>query len=361
MTAMQIQTNRADIRKTRVVEAPSAPLEPGQARIAVDSFALTANNVTYAASGDVLKYWRFFPVDDAWGLTPVWGFGTVTESRAEGVVEGERVYGFLPMASELVTTPAKVDPARFLDGAAHRAGLPVIYNVYQRLSALPAMDQDMEDRMALLQPLYATSFLLFDFLRDNDWFGAEQFVLSSASSKTAIGLASLLAEAGREVIGLTSPGNRAFVEALGPYAGVVLYDRIETDLPLKPSVFVDMAGNAQARKAVHARLDARLAHSAAVGTSHWDKFVPGGDLAGPKPQFFFAPKQSEKRRAEWGPGKVEAAIRDAWARLALQSRDWLDIRRVRGPEAAQEAWAEAASGAARPDVGVIVAPAAKPA
>ena len=70
----------------------------------MDSFALTANNVTYAASGDVLKYWRFFPVDDAWGLTPVWGFGTVTESRAEGVVEGERVYGFLPMASALVTT-----------------------------------------------------------------------------------------------------------------------------------------------------------------------------------------------------------------------------------------------------------------
>ena len=44
-------------------------------RLAIVSFALTANNITYAAFGDAMNYWQFFPVpgDDgaAWGCIPV--------------------------------------------------------------------------------------------------------------------------------------------------------------------------------------------------------------------------------------------------------------------------------------------------
>ncbi|SET77289.1 DUF2855 family protein [Oceanicella actignis] len=354
MSDLQIQTRRDDIRRTRAVAAPERPLAPGEARLRVRRFALTANNVTYAASGDVLRYWQFFPVDEEWGLTPVWGFAEVERSLHPDLPEGARVYGFLPMAQAFVAAPERVTPAGFLDGAAHRRELPIIYNAYRRLDALPPMEEDMEDRMALLQPLYATSFLLFDYLRDNDWFGAEAFVLSSASSKTAIGLASLLAEAGRKVTGLTSAGNRAFVEGLGPYARVVLYDEIAQALPQAPSVFVDMAGSAPVREAVHARLGDALTRSIAVGTSHWDKFAPGMALPGPKPEFFFAPRQSEKRRAEWGRERIEAEIHGAWERLARDSRRWLKVTRVNGPEAAQAAWAEAAEGRVAPDQGLIV-------
>ena len=38
-------------------------------------------------------------------------------------------------------------------------------------------------------PLFKTGFLIEAFMRRNDWFGANQCVLTSASSKTAMALA----------------------------------------------------------------------------------------------------------------------------------------------------------------------------
>ena len=46
---------------------------------------MTANNVTYAASGDMFGYWQFYPTgDDPWGKVTVWGIGEVIESWVEG-------------------------------------------------------------------------------------------------------------------------------------------------------------------------------------------------------------------------------------------------------------------------------------
>ena len=74
----------------------------------VDRFALTANNITYAAFGDAMSYWDFFPSGEAdWGRVPVWGFGTVVASRCDGVAVGERFYGYFPMSTQLRVTPAK--------------------------------------------------------------------------------------------------------------------------------------------------------------------------------------------------------------------------------------------------------------
>ena len=47
---------------------PDAPLASGQVRLRVEHFALTANNITYAAFGAAMNYWQFFPTDDdGWG------------------------------------------------------------------------------------------------------------------------------------------------------------------------------------------------------------------------------------------------------------------------------------------------------
>ena len=58
----------------------------------VDCFAMTANNVTYAALGKPIGlfdngagYWDFFSPGGAGpGRLPVWGFATVTRSDVEG-------------------------------------------------------------------------------------------------------------------------------------------------------------------------------------------------------------------------------------------------------------------------------------
>ena len=92
-------------------------------------FSLSANNITYAAFGDAGSYWRFFPSgEDGWGIVPVWGFATVTESTHDGMAVGERLYGFWPMASHAVITPGRVSPLRMVDAAPHRAELPAAYN-----------------------------------------------------------------------------------------------------------------------------------------------------------------------------------------------------------------------------------------
>ena len=57
--------HRSDMHRTRMAPDPDSPalrpLQPGQARLAVEHFALTANNITYAAFGEAMKYWQFFP------------------------------------------------------------------------------------------------------------------------------------------------------------------------------------------------------------------------------------------------------------------------------------------------------------
>jgi hypothetical protein len=47
---------------TKLRTYPLATLADGQVRVGIDRFALTSNNITYAAMGDAMQYWRFFPV-----------------------------------------------------------------------------------------------------------------------------------------------------------------------------------------------------------------------------------------------------------------------------------------------------------
>jgi hypothetical protein len=69
---------RGDLRDTAWTESRPGPLAPGAARLKVEAFALTANNVTYATFGEAMGYWNFFPAaDPAFGRVPVWGFAKV--------------------------------------------------------------------------------------------------------------------------------------------------------------------------------------------------------------------------------------------------------------------------------------------
>ena len=58
---------------------------------------MTANNVTYALLGDAMHYWDFFPTRPGWGLVPLWGFGDVVASAADGVEVGQPGLRVLPV------------------------------------------------------------------------------------------------------------------------------------------------------------------------------------------------------------------------------------------------------------------------
>lgn len=341
---MQLLIDRADIRQTRIAQQPERGLQQGEVRVALRRCALTANNVTYAAAGEMLKYWAFFPSgEDGQGLLPVWGTADVIESRSAVLARGARLYGFWPLAETCVLVPEEDASGMMVDRAPHRADLPAVYNRYAVVQPAPEREEDLR---ALLQPLLATSWLITDFLADNEFFGARQIVVGSASSKTGLGLCKFLSQLDGHpvnVIGLTGVSNREYVDKTGACDAVFTYDQI-ADVPRVASVFVDMAGNATVRQTIHSHLDDALKHSAAVGTSHWDKFRPDLKLDGPRPQFFFAPAQIAKRREDWPPGVVEKRIAQAWKGLAADSADWLDVNVHNGLQAALDVYELIATG-----------------
>lgn len=98
----QLQLRRDALTESRLVELPEPELGQGEALLAIDRFALTANNVSYALSGATIGYWGYFPAPEPWGLVPVWGFADVVASRHPDLPVGERVYGFFPTASHVL-------------------------------------------------------------------------------------------------------------------------------------------------------------------------------------------------------------------------------------------------------------------
>jgi catechol 2,3-dioxygenase-like lactoylglutathione lyase family enzyme len=346
---------RDDLHECRFAETALPALEPGQALLAVDTFGLTANNVTYAVFGDAMSYWSFFPAPEGWGRVPVWGFADVAASTHDGLPEGARVYGYFPPSSHLVVTPARVDPHGFMDSAPHRAGLPATYNAYVRTDADPVYDSATEAEQMLLRPLFFTSWLLDDFLAEEGFFGAGTAVLSSASSKTALSAAFLLSRReGIEVVGLTSAASVDFVAGLGVYSSVVTYDDVAS-LPGGRAVYIDMSGAADVRSAVHHRYGEDLAHSAAVGATHWTEMAaPPEPLPGPPATLFFAPDRVTKRSADWGRSGLEQRLAESWHEFAAWLSGWLEVQHGRGPEGVEHAWREVLEGRVSPSAGHVL-------
>ena len=359
--ARDFLVDKRDLKRARfAVATPDAPAA-GQVLLAIDAFALTANNITYAAFGDAMQYWNFFPAaNPAEGRIPVWGFAEVVASRCEGIAVGERFYGYFPMSTHLMVQPERVGPGGFADGAPHRKALHAVYNQYLRCKSDPGYRADQEAQQMLLRPLFATSFLIDDFLADNDFFGAASVILSSASSKTAYGSAFCLKHQARKVrvIGLTSEANKAFVERLGVYDEVVTYDAVAS-ITAQSAVYVDMSGSAAVRSAIHHHFGDRLKHSCAVGGTHWENLGGAAGLPGPRPTLFFAPAQIKKRNADWGAAELQKRIGTAWLAFmqkvnGAQSEAWLKVRQVRGEDAVAHAYREMLDGGTRPDEGFIL-------
>ncbi len=356
MQATDFVVARNDLQQCKLVEMllPKAEALPADTLLVkVDRFAFTANNITYATLGDQLKYWQLFPAPKGFGNIPVWGFGDVIASKHPAVSEGECLFGYFPMATHLVIDAGDVSKRGLRDLAVHRQGVAPVYNTYARVGGDPAFAGRQGDYQALLRPLFMLSFLVDDFLAENDFFGARRVMLSSASSKTAFGLAHLLhtGRKGYRVIGLTSAANAGFVASLGCYDEVVSYDRV-TSLPsTSPVVFVDMAGNSELRARLHRHFGDQMKYSGRIGLTHRSSSPNEPALPGAKPTWFFAPDQIRKRAQEWGPGGVDTRFSAAWSTFAPKLDGWLKVIEGRGPKAVQQVYLDTLAGRIPPDQG----------
>ena len=360
-----IDIDRDDITQAQLVADPASPLAAGQVRVHVDSYAMTANNITYAVFGKPAGlfgndqgYWDFFSEPGGPGRLPVWGFATVTESAADGVAVGDRFYGYYPMAEHAVLTVGKPGPGGFTDVTPRRTTLPPIYNQYQRIEALPDYRAADHDYWPVFRPLFLTGWLIADQFEDEGDYGAAQILIASASSKTAIGLGFALKQrpARPETIGLTSAANVEALASQGVYDRVISYDQIMTLNASTPAALVDMAGNGAVTRVVHSYLGNNLKASIIVGKSHWDAQADADGLPGPERQGFFAPGRSQKRIADWGGAIFGQKIAEAWLAFMDIAPRLASVDKRGGGDAALAAYREMLSGQADPQKGIVVVP-----
>ena len=357
----QVHVDKSELTKAEVVDLADGVLADRAVRLAVESFSVTANNVTYAVVGDGFGYWNFFPARDGKGIVPMWGHARVIKSEHPEFAEGERVYGYLPMASHLDVVPGKVSASGFLDMAEHRQPMSPIYNQYSRLSADPEHDPAREGERMIFGPLFKTGFLIEYFMRSEDWFGAEQVILTSASSKTAMGLASVARRNSPQVrrIGLTSTGNVQFVKDSGLYDEVLAYDAVGA-IAKEASVTVDFAGNGKVLKELHIHFGDDLKYSCLVGATHVDERGAGlgvnDDLPGPRPTLFFAPDHAVALFKQHGPERAGAMVAESWHAFLEDAEGSIEIERHSGLGAARDVFVEMVGGKVDPAKGIVIEP-----
>lgn len=296
-------------------------LGEGEAQLLVERFSLSANNITYALKGEEFGYWRLFPAPPGWGVIPAWGYARVVGSRAPWLLEGQQVFGLVPMGTYFTVRPA-AHPLGFVDAAPHRAGLARAYNQYLTVEA------EGEETALVMRPLFVTSVLLDLLLSEEAPDRVQTVVLTSASSKTAYGLAHLLRERPVQTIGLTSAGRLAWVESLELYDAVLAYDDLHDLRTERGAVLVDFAGDRVIARSVHAQLGETLTRSILVGFTHAQAEADEAPLPGPTPEFFFAHDAIARRGRELG--RQYAAAWEPFAPIAERIVRIGSDRRARG-------------------------------
>jgi len=353
--------NKTDFSDVAIVNYDEGVLADGQIRVDIGPFALTANNVTYMVTGDQIGYWSVFdPVaydltkDKGQGRMPVWGYGIVRESRYPGIEIGTELYGFFPIAKSMDMQPGRLSKHGFMDIAEHRSGLHSLYSSYSFTAADPSYGAHA-GLQPVLRPLFTTSFLIDDYLADESFFDAEQVLLLSASSKTALGTAYCLkARAELPVVGLTSGGNKDFVLGTDFYNDVFTYDTITDMNPDLKTVVVDMSGNMSVIGTLENHFEENLTYICRVGISHWQEAAKAPPRRTSTPTaFFFAPDRAKQRVEDWGQAGFAQNLGARWMPFLNSAKDWLSVEKQDGIGAVLENYKDLLNGQSGPSKGYL--------
>ena len=339
----ELRVRRDDLAVCELVEgeSPRAELSDGEAQLRVERFALSTNNVSYADLGDRLGYWRVFPAPEGWGRIPAWGYARVERSESPEVAEGRRVFGMVPMGTHVTVRPQE-RPFGFVDAAPHRQELSPVYNRYLHFEG------EGDDAELVMRPLFATAVILDLVLGEAANDGAATAFLTSASSKTAIGLAHLLGGRSARTIGLTSDRHREWVAGLGTYDEVLTYPQASELDADRAAVLVDFSGDRALLRTLHERLGDSLERSLLVGFTHHASLDDEPPLPGPTPEFFFAPDEMERR----GPELAQRYAQE-WAGFASVVEQAMRIERITDGDRLVTVYRDLLEGRVDPAVGYV--------
>ena len=204
-----------------------------------------------------------------------------------------------------------------------------------------------------------TSFLIDDYLAREDFFKASQILLTSASSKTAQALASLLAhrkkESGVEIelIALTSGGNTGFVDDLGWYDKVISYESLNELDADKGTIVVDFAGNHSTQLQLQNLFGDQLVYNCLVGFVDWQN-LDGKDPLPKKGELFFAPTHAANRQKEWGIAEFQKKVGMAWQQFIGAISSIITMKEYIGAHQLEALYLDVLNGRIDPKHGNIV-------
>ncbi len=356
--SIAFDVKKEDLAQSRVISIDEMSQKETENSVWVktEKFAFSANNITYAAFGSSMLYWNINPRDDEWGNIPVWGNAVVTKSNRDDIKVAQRLYGVFPMATEAMLNLTSSMPGTFMENSEHRSAVAPVYNRYTILRENQGqMPEDAQDAMIVFQPLFITAYLLASYLGDQECFGAKQVVVTSASSKTAIGLSHYLqsSSADVKVVGLTSEGNKNFVSGLSSYDEAVTYDEIETTLPKQSTVVVDFAGDPALVGRLRSELGDELVKIIGIGATDWQSSEKQLTQQAKDVEFFFAPTHIGQRIKAEGAAEFQKGIAEAWKSLLPEVAKWIEIKRVTGPQDIESAYIEILNNRVKPSEGYV--------
>ena len=213
----------------------------------------------------------------------------------------------------------------------------------------------------LYRPLYWTSFWCEDWLFTSNYRGGARLIfISSASSKTAFCLAYRIQmrirnreiPAGARIIGLTSKRNVGFTRRLGLYHEVVSYDDI-SGMSFGPGVraiYADVAGSDELNRKLLAVRGPVFVAAIKLGMSNvtptkldvtnvWTKNTTLEEAAGGSSptktlefETFFMVEWLAVRVKQLSVKKILEMQAEAWKRLLVDAKGWVEITRVYGGE-----------------------------
>lgn len=327
--AWQYEIDRNDLRTDRIERNPVKRSD----RARVLQFALTANVVTYALTGGRFGYWKLFPTEAPWIVPPAWG--------EAALADGSIAFGLVPTGSHV---PLDLAPTTsgWRETSAHRASIDPGYNRY-----VPASGSLRERENALLfRPLVVLGLVLERWLREEGWFEASRVLVSSASSKSALGYA-MQHRNGPPLHALTGAANRTFVERTRLYESVFIYD----DPPpiAANTLILDFTGDSALVNRLRDRKNDRIP-IVRIGATYAHSASLEGDTV------FFAPKRIGQEIAVHGLEAFERDRSAAIARFEKHSTDWFSREYVDGPDAICHAFRDLLANRVSPDRLLIARP-----
>ncbi|KAF7181876.1 hypothetical protein CNMCM7691_001173 [Aspergillus felis] len=169
---------KADNRQHAVVSIPSVDqkLPSSSLRARPVLLALTSNNLSYARGGDLLHWWKTYPVppnapspyndQSLWGIVPAWGYATVTESNVPGISPDSLIWGYWPTSTS--PTLLRLEPSEpaghWVEVSSHRQQLMPIYNRYEQVSSDEEKELDERAWTALFQGMWVAGYLLSEYV-----------------------------------------------------------------------------------------------------------------------------------------------------------------------------------------------------